>query len=485
MELYKLSVKEGRDKILNGEITSLQLTKAYLKRIKELNKKLNCYITIDEDYSLSMAEERDKLLKKGKKLLLHGVPIGIKDLINVESLPSTCASKILKDYISPFDATVIKKLKEEGAVILGKQNMDEFAMGSSNETSFFGPARNPWNIDYVPGGSSGGSASAVSAMLAPASLGSDTGGSIRQPASFCGCVGLKPTYGRVSRFGLIAFASSLDQIGPLTRNVEDSALLLKVISGQDSFDATTSDRKVDDFPSLLSKEVKGIRIGIPSEYFVEGITEDVERNIKSAISLLKELGCKIIDISLPHTKYAVAVYYIIAPSEASSNLARFDGVRYGFRAEDISNLKELYKKTRNIGFGREVKRRILIGTFSLSAGYYDAYYLKALKVRTLFQEDFKEAFKKCEVILTPTSPTPAFKIGERIKDPISMYLSDVFTIPVNLSGNPAISIPCGFSKDNLPVGMQLIGRFFDEKTILKVAYAFQENSSFHKKYPPL
>ena len=392
----------------------------------------------------------------------------------------TCGSKILKDFISPYDATVIRKLKEKGAIIIGKNNLDEFAMGSSTETSYFGPTRNPWDLERVPGGSSGGSSASVSALSAIASLGSDTGGSIRQPASFCGVVGLKPTYGRVSRYGLTAFASSLDQIGPITKSVKDSALLLNIISGQDARDSTSARIPVPNFLESLEKELKGKVFGLPKEYFVKDVEEDVLKEIEKAIKALEGLGAEPVEISLPHSKYSVETYYIIAPAEASSNLGRFDGVRYTFRSKNYSGLVDMFCKTRGEGFGDEVKRRIMIGTYTLSAGYYDAYYLKAQKVRTLIYRDFEEAFKKVDFILTPVSPTTAFKLGEKLDDPIKMYLSDIFTIAVNLAGLPAISVPCGFDRKNLPVGVQIIGKSFDEETVLNVAWWIEKELKVNK-----
>ncbi len=417
---------------------------------------------------------------------LSGVPIAVKDNICVEGEEITCASKILKGFISPYNATVIEKLLGEGAIVFGRTNMDEFAFGSSCETSCYGPTRNPWDLERVPGGSSGGSAACVAADSAIAALGSDTGGSIRQPASFCGVVGIKPTYGRVSRYGLIAFASSLDQIGPITKDVRDSALLLGVIAGHDPKDSTSANVPVPNYLDFLGKDIRGLKLGIPKEYFVEGgIEPEVERSIKDAIKKLESLGAKTQEISLPLTRYAASVYYIVAPSEASSNLARFDGVRFGSRTQKGATLAEMYQNTRGEGFGAEAKRRIILGTFSLSSGYYDAYYLKAMKVRTKIQNDFTEAFKKVDAIVTPTSPTPAFKLGAKTANPIEMYLSDVYTISANLAGIPAISIPCGFSQKNLPIGLQFLGKPFDEGTLFKVAHAFEQNTDFHKRKPVL
>jgi aspartyl/glutamyl-tRNA(Asn/Gln) amidotransferase, A subunit len=420
--------------------------------------------------------------KSGK---LYGIPVLVKDNICVKGEETTCASRMLKGFKPPYDATVIKRLKAEGAALIGKANMDEFAFGSSCETSCYGPTRNPWDTDRIPGGSSGGSAAAVASDQTILALGSDTGGSIRQPASLCGVVGLKPTYGRVSRYGLIAFASSLDQIGPITKDVRDAALMMNVIAGYDEMDSTCVDMPVPDYTKSLIKDVKGLRVGVPKEYFIEGIDKEVGESVRKSIGILKDLGAEIVDITLPHTQYAVSTYYIIAPAEASSNLARFDGVQYGFRAEDAKDLIDMYIKTRSQGFGNEAKRRILLGTYCLSTGYYDAYYLKAQKVRTKIKEDFDNAFKACDIIATPTTPTPAFKVGEKTKDPLSMYLSDIFTISANLAGIPAISIPCGFSKEPLPIGLHMLAKPFDEETLLRAAYAFEQNTGHHKRRPNL
>lgn len=451
-----------------------------------MDKSINSYIFITEKLALKQADEADKKFKKGGELPpLLGIPLAIKDLICIEGIKTTCASKILHGFIPSYNATVVARLRENGAVFLGKNNMDEFAMGSSNENSFFGPTRNPWNPDYVPGGSSGGSAAAVAADLCAGSLGSDTGGSIRQPASFCGIVGFKPTYGRVSRFGLVAFASSLDQIGPITKDVIDAALLMNVISGKDQFDSTSADIPVPDFTKSLVNNVKGTKIGIPKEYFVEGMDHDVEKSLKEAIKVYENLGAKCTEISLPHTEYAVAAYYILSSAEASSNLARYDGVKYGYRADFSKNLMDMYRNTRKEGFGREVKRRIMLGTYVLSAGYYDAYYLKAQKVRTLIKKDFDDAFQKCDLIIGPTTPSPSFKLGEKTEDPLQMYLSDIFTISVNLGGIPSISIPCGFSKNGFPIGMQIIAKHFDEESILRAAFSYQQSTDYHLKKPAL
>ena len=477
MELLNKSLKELNSLIKEKEIKPSELLKELLDRIKETEPKLNAYITVCEEEAVKRAEIADRELEKlseDEVPELFGIPISIKDNINVENVRMTCASKMLENFVSPYDATVVKKLREKGAIFVGKNNLDEFAMGSSTETSYFGPTKNPWDLERVPGGSSGGSAASVAARSAIASLGSDTGGSIRQPAALCGVVGLKPTYGRVSRFGLTAFASSLDQIGPITKNVEDAAYLLNIISGQDAKDATSARVPVPDFLAGLNNEVKGLKVGLPKEYFVEGIEPEVKEKVLEAVKKLESLGVEVVEISLPHTEYAVETYYIIAPAEASSNLGRFDGVRYTYRAKDYKGLVDMFCKTRARGFGDEVKRRIMIGTYTLSAGYYDAYYLKAQKVRTLIYQDFEKAFEEVDFIVTPTSPTTAFKLGEKTADPIKMYLSDIFTIAVNLAGLPAISIPCGFDKKRLPIGLQIIGKAFDEATILNVANVLEK-----------
>ena len=483
MELYKLTIHELKEKLKRREISARELTLEFIKRIERVEKDIHSFITLTKDDALKQAEDIDNKINAGKDLPLLGIPLAIKDLICIRGVRTTCGSKILSNYIPPYDATVIKKMRESGAIFLGKLNMDEFAMGSSTETSHFGVTRNPWNLDVIPGGSSGGSAASVSADECAGSLGSDTGGSIRQPASMCGITGLKPTYGRVSRFGLVAFASSLDQIGPMTKDVTDTTILMNVISGRDPLDSTSADVPVPDFTKSLLNNVKGLKIGIPKEYFVEGMDGDVEKSVRDAVELFKKLGAEIKEVSLPHTDYAVSAYYVIAPAEASSNLARYDGVKYGYRTDNSKNLLSMYKKTREEGFGAEVKRRIMLGTYTLSSGYYDAYYLKAQKVRTLIKKDFDDAFKNCDILITPTAPTPAFKIGEKFDNPIQMYLSDIFTISVNLAGVPAISIPCGFSKNGLPIGLQIIGRHFDEETVIRAAYTFEQNTNYHQKKP--
>lgn len=451
-----------------------------LNAAERLNPELNAFLQIDREAALRRAEEIEK---NGNAGPLAGVPIAVKDNICVKGLQASCGSNILRNYHPPYSATVIERLTKAGAVIIGKTNCDEFAMGSSNENSAFGPVKNPWNTERVSGGSSGGSAAAVAAGIVPVALGSDTGGSVRQPASLCGVVGLKPTYGRNSRYGLVAFASSLDQIGVLGRKVEDVARVLGVTAGQDPHDSTTADVAVPDYIASLTGDLKGSRIGVPRELFGKGLDEEVKNSVESVIDVYRELGAEIVDIELPHAGSAIAVYYIIATAEASSNLARFDGVRYGFRAEDAPELHQMYRKTREEGFGPEVKRRILLGTFVLSAGYYDAYYRKAQQVRTLIKNDFLNAFQRCDAFLTPTSPTPAFAIGEKIDDPISMYLNDIYTVTANLAGGPGISVPCGLSSNNLPIGFQLLGPYWSESALLKLAHAYEQARPFTERPP--
>ena len=483
MGLESLTIHEARKKLDDKELSSVELTKAVLSRIEETEGKLNSFVTVAGDEAIKSAEIADEMIAAGKTEALTGIPLAIKDIFCTKGLLTTCSSKMLSNFVPPYDATAVSRLKAEGAVIVGKTNMDEFAMGSSTETSHFGTTKNPWDTTKIPGGSSGGSATSVSADQCIASLGTDTGGSIRQPASLCGMVGLKPTYGRVSRYGVVAFASSLDQVGPMTKDVEDSAILLGSIAGFDPKDSTSIKTDVPDYKAMLSGDIKGLKIGVPKEYFVEGMDAEVEQAVRKSIDDMKSMGAEIVEISLPHTEYAVAVYYIVAPAEASSNLARFDGVKFGHRASDIDGLIDMYKKTRSEGFGQEVKRRIMLGTYALSAGYYDAYYLKAQKVRTLIARDFKEAFEKCDVIVTPTTPTTAFGIGEKNDDPLQMYLSDVLTISCNLAGIPGISIPCGFSKAGLPIGLQMLGNHFDEATILRAAHAYEQSTAWHKERP--
>jgi aspartyl-tRNA(Asn)/glutamyl-tRNA(Gln) amidotransferase subunit A len=467
-------------------LSATELTRSVLDRIMRLDGQVMAYTTLTEDKALEQAGAVDRLLAAGTPLPpLAGIPLAIKDVICTKAVRTTCASKILETYEPPYDATVIRRLKAQEAVLLGKTNMDEFAMGSSTENSAFFRTRNPWALDYVPGGSSGGSSAAVAADLCAGALGSDTGGSIRQPASFCGIAGLKPTYGRVSRYGLVAFASSLDQIGPFTKDTRDCALLLHAIAGHDPCDSTSADLPVPDYSAALTGDVRGIRVGIPHDYFIEGMDPEVEAAVWAAIRTLEELGGRQDKISLPHTPYAIATYYLVATAEASSNLSRYDAVRYGHRTMGPADLLEMYQKSRQEGFGPEVKRRIMLGTYALSAGYYDAYYLKAQKVRTLIRRDFERAFEYCDVIATPTSPTPPFKFGEKMEDPLQMYLSDIFTISANLAGLPGISIPCGFTKAGLPIGLQLIGKPFDEATILKVAHAYEQATDWHRRKPPL
>lgn len=486
MELYKLTIHEAVEKLKNKEITSKQLTTSVLERIEIVEEKIDAYISIDKEGALKQAELADKAIEEGKTGPLTGIPLSIKDLICTEGTKTTCASKILENFVPTYDATVITKLKEAGAIIVGKVNMDEFAMGSTNENSGYKPTKNPWDTNCIPGGSSGGSAASVSAEMCLGSLGSDTGGSIRQPASHCGIVGMKPTYGRVSRFGLVAFASSLDQIGPLTKNVHDCAIMMNAISGYDENDSTSVPKEVPDYTEALAGDINGLKIGIPKEYFdVEGMDSDVKKAIESAIETYKKAGAEFIDISLPHSKYAVAAYYVIAPSEASSNLARYDGVRYGVRSKNHDSLLEMYEQSRSAGLGLEVQRRIIIGTYALSSGYYDAYYKKASQVRTLIMNDFKTAFEKCDIILSPVTPEPAPALGENKEDPLKMYLSDIFTLSANLAGIPGMSIPCGFSGSGKPIGLQLMGKHFDETTLLKAAYNFEKMTDFHKKRPEL
>jgi len=479
----KLTISQLTEGYKNKEFKALEVTEAYLKRIQEVDPKINAYLEVCPELAVSLAKEADKSIDKNEISSLTGIPAGIKDVLCTKGIKTTCASKILENFIPPYNATVIEKLYVEKCVILGKVNMDEFAMGSSTENSAYMTTKNPWDFEMIPGGSSGGSAASVSGRTCTFSLGSDTGGSIRQPASHCGVVGLKPTYGRVSRFGLIAFASSLDQIGPLTRDVKDCAIVMNVISGHDNRDSTSSPEKVPDFTQFLTEGLDGLTVGIPSEYFVSGLDKEVEEGIRKGIAILKDCGAKTIEISLPHSKYAIPTYYIIAPCEASSNLSRFDGVKYGKRAEEYHNLLQMYKETRSKGFGEEVKRRIMLGTYSLSAGYYDAYYKKASQVRTLIKQDFEDAFKKCDIIAAPVAPTPAFKIGEKSNDPIQMYLSDIFTISVNMAGIPAISLPVAFSNKGLPIGFQIMGNHFNEGIILKSAYNLEKNLQLNPKLP--
>jgi aspartyl-tRNA(Asn)/glutamyl-tRNA(Gln) amidotransferase subunit A len=484
MDLCRLTIHQLHDLLVKKEVTSREATEALYRRIKVVDQKLRAYLLLTKEEAYRQADEVDRKIAKGEEIGdLSGIPMGLKDILCTKGIRTTCGSNILENYVPFYDGTVVKKLRERNAVFLGKLNMDEFAMGSSTENSGFQITRNPWNLDCIPGGSSGGSAAAVAADECIAALGTDTGGSIRQPASCCGVVGMKPTYGRVSRYGLVAFASSLDQIGPITKDVKDCAILLNAISGYDPCDSTSVNTDVPDYKQSLIKDVKGIRIGIPKEYFIEGIDPDVEKAVTQAIDLFGKWGAEVKRVSLPHTEYAVAIYYIIATAEASSNLARYDGVKYGLRSKGYRDLMEMYTQTRAKGFGQEVKRRIILGTYVLSAGYYEAYYRKASQVRTLMRKDFEDAFRHVDVILAPTAPTPAFRIGEKTEDPLQMYLSDIFTIPVNIAGIPGISIPCGFSRENLPIGLQMMGKHFDEGMLFRVAYAFEQNTDFHLKKP--
>ena len=486
MKLHQLTIHELHDLLVRKEVTCREATEALYRRIREVEGKVKAYLLLTEEEAFRQADQVDGRIARGEEIGdLGGIPIGLKDILCTKGIQTTCGSKILEGYIPFYDATVIQKLKERNTVFLGKLNMDEFAMGSSTENSGFQVTHNPWDLKRIPGGSSGGSAAAVAADECIGALGTDTGGSIRQPAACCGVVGLKPTYGRVSRYGLVAFASSLDQIGPITKDVEDCAILMNVISGYDPCDSTSINTEVPDYKQSLKKDVKAIRIGIPEEYFVEGMDPEVEKSVREAIDSLRRWGAEIQRVSLPHTEYAVAIYYIIATAEDSSNLARYDGVKYGLRSKGYRDLMEMYTRTRAKGFGKEVKRRIILGTYVLSAGYYEAYYRKASQVRTLTRKDFEEAFQKVDVIVAPTAPTPAFRIGEKTGDPLQMYLSDILTIPVNMAGIPAISIPCGFNHEGLPIGLQIMGKHFDEGMLLRVAYTFEQNTDFHLKKPNL
>ncbi|MFA6942086.1 MAG: Asp-tRNA(Asn)/Glu-tRNA(Gln) amidotransferase subunit GatA [Clostridiaceae bacterium] len=480
MDLYKKTAHEIKELIENKEVKAKEVADTFIKRIQEKNEDLGVFLYVDEEGAKLKSEEVDKKVGNGEKLKgLSGVPIAIKDNINVSGMQNTCASKILQGYKAPYDASVIKNIKNADGVILGKVNLDEFAMGSTTENSGIQLTRNPWDRTKVPGGSSGGSAASVAAMMSPLAIGTDTGGSVRQPASLCGVVGLKPTYGRVSRYGVVAFGSTLDQVGTFARDVEDCALLTETLAGLDKNDFTTADKNVPDYKKSLTKDIRGKRIGIPKEYFGEGLNTDVRKAVDEAILVFKENGAEIIPCSLPLTDYALAAYYIISSAEASSNLARFDGVRYGYRSKEYTNSLDLYTKSRSEGFGKEVKRRIMLGTYVLSAGYYDAYYKKALKVRTLIKNDFLESFKNFDAILSPTSPTTAFNIGEKVNDILAMYLSDVYTVPVNIAGIPAISVPCGLS-GGLPIGLQLMGNYFREDTLFNLAYSYEQSTSWHK-----
>jgi len=482
VKLYEKNISECRDMLLGGEVSSVEITKSVLERIADVDGRLNAFITVSGEAAMVQAEAADRRRAGGERAPLLGIPLAIKDNICTQGVRTTCASKILGNFIPPYESTATARLAEQGYVMIGKTNMDEFAMGSSTENSAFGPSKNPWNTGCAPGGSSGGSAVAVAADECIAALGSDTGGSIRQPAAFCGVVGMKPTYGRVSRYGLVAFASSLDQIGPITKTVRDAAVLLGAIAGLDTHDSTCAAKPVACYEAAIGREIKGLKIGIPRQYFIEGMDSEVEASVKTAIAQLENLGAIPVEIEMPHTDYAVATYYLIATSEASSNLARFDGVRYGARVKG-DDLIDMYRKTRSAGFGAEVKRRIMLGTYALSSGYYDAYYLKAQKVRTLIKRDFDMAFEQVDVIVCPTSPMPPFRIGDKIDDPLQMYLADIFTIALNLAGGPGISVPCGFTSGGLPIGLQLMGRPFDEETLFSAAHAYEQSAAWFLRKP--
>ena len=485
MNITDLTVHELKEKLKNKELTITEITEAYIDRINEKEEEVKAFVTTLTDEALEQAKEIQEKVNSGEITSEYaGIPIGIKDNMCTKGVKTTCSSKMLENFVAPYDATVVEKLNAEHIIDLGKLNMDEFAMGGSTEYSYFKKTRNPWNLNKVPGGSSGGSAAAVAAGMVPWALGSDTGGSIRQPASFCGVVGLKPTYGLVSRYGLVAFASSLDQIGPITKDVEDSALLLNLIAGHDERDTTSANVEKKDYTKCLKNDVKGLKIGVPKEFFAEGINPEVKEALEKAIETYKELGAEVEECSLNVAEYALATYYIIACAEASSNLGRFDGIRYGYRTKNYTNLKELFKNSRSEGFGEEVKRRIILGTYVLSSGYYDAYYKKAQQVRTLVKNRFQENFEKYDVLLIPTSPTVAFGIGEKSNNPLEMYLADICTVSVNIAGIPGISIPCGVDKNNMPIGMQLLGNYFSEETLLNAAYTYEKATNFREKYKP-
>lgn len=478
-DLTLMSANEAREALDKREISSVELTQAYLQRIEKVEPRIHSYLHVMSDVALTQANAADVRIENGETEEMTGIPVAFKDVFATTDAPTTAASKLLEGYISPYDATVVARLREQGAVFLGKTNTDEFAMGSSTEMSAYGPTRNPWNTSCVPGGSSGGSAAAVAAREAAISLGTDTGGSVRQPAGFCGTVGLKPTYGRVSRFGVIPFGSSLDQVGPFGRTVQDAAMMLQAITGHDPQDSTSSQREVPNFRGALREDLKGVKIGVAQEYLIEGLEAGVDASVKEAVKQLEALGAELVDISLPHTKYGLAAYYLTAPAEASSNLARYDGIRFGNRVEG-EDLNETYLRTRGEGFGEEVKRRIMLGTYALSSGYYDDYYVKAQKVRTLLKQDFDRAFTQVDAIVTPTSPTVAFELGSRTDDPYEMYLADIFTIPANMAGIPGISVPGGFS-DGMPVGLQLLGKSFDEANLIGIAHAYEQSANIYQK----
>ena len=482
--MHNATIKSLSADLAARRFSSVELTRHFINRIKSLNSRYNCFITPGEEASLKQAQDADRLRAAGNGQPLTGIPIAQKDIFCAKGWLTTCGSKMLANFVSPYDAHVVEQLNAAGAVNIGKTNMDEFAMGSSSETSFYGPVRNPWSVDAVPGGSSGGSAAAVAARLAPGAIGTDTGGSIRQPAALSGICGLKPTYGVVSRYGMIAFASSLDQGGPMARSAEDLGLLMNVMAGFDARDSTSLEREREDYRRDLAKSLKGLRIGLPKEFVASGAAPGVAKAVDAAVAEFRKLGCETIEVSLPNMKLSVPVYYVLTPAEASSNLARYDGVRYGHRAPEYSDLMDMYKKTRAQGFGAEVRRRILIGTYVLSHGYYDAYYIQAQKLRRLIARDFVEAFKRCDVIMGPTSPTTAFKLGEKIADPVQMYLNDIYTIPANLAGLPGMSIPCGFDGKNLPVGLQIVGNYFAEAKMLGIAHQYQLATDWHMRTPP-
>lgn len=484
MALYELTIHQAREMLREKRVTAVELTRAVLDRIEATQDRVKAYLTVTPESALAQAAEADKRLAAGEDTLVLGIPLALKDVLCTKGTPTTCGSRILEGFDPPYDATVVKKLRAAGAVILGKTNTDEFAMGSSTENSCFCTTHNPWNLEHVPGGSSGGSAAAVAADACLGALGSDTGGSVRQPAAFCGVAGMKPTYGRISRYGLVAFASSLDQIGPLGKNVADCALLLGAIAGYDPHDSTSASLPVPDYTQALSPDVTGMRLGVPREYLIDGMQAGVERAVRDAIQMYADMGAEIVEVSMPHTEYALPVYYLLAPAEASANLARYDGVRYGYSNPDAKDIWDAYRSTRQVGFGAEVKRRIMLGTYALSTGYYDAYYLKAQKVRTLIKQDFDQALAHCNALLAPTTPTTAFKIGEKVNEPLQMYLGDIFTLSLNLAGVCGISIPCGYD-EGMPIGLQVLGKAFDEETVLHVAYAYEQATDWHTRKPSL
>ncbi len=485
MELYELGVVQLAERIRRGEAGSVEAVESVLSRIDAVDPKIHAYLHLNREGALAAAEEADRARSRGEDKPLLGVPLGIKDIFLTKGLPTTAASRILENYVPPYDSTAVARLKDAGAIVLGKFNMDEFAMGSSNEKSGFMPSNNPWNLSRIPGGSSGANAAAIATDSCLGSLGTDTGGSIRQPASCCGVVGIKPTYGRVSRYGVIAFASSLDQVGAITKNVADSALLLKLIAGPDPMDSTSVPMEVPDYTESLNRDIKGMKVGLPKEYFAAGLDPGVEKAVREAVKKLSDMGAEIGEVSLPHAEYCVACYYIIAPAEASANLARYDGARYGLRVHEGGGLMDMYKKTRDRGFGPEVKRRILIGTYTLSAGYYDQYYLKACRVRNLIKQDFDRAFQDYDVLVAPTIPTPPFKQGEKMDDPLAMYMLDILTLSCNLAGLPGMTVPCGFSDDGLPTGLQILAGHFNEQAIFRLAHAYEQATEWHKKRPEL